>query len=125
MSFKILIVEDNKDTRELLHLYFTNAGFVVNMASDGADGLYLAKAEKPDLIITDISMPNISGTEMIKQLRADPESAKVPILVFTAYGSSTIEEALEVGADKAFYKPFDFDELVNLVRAILQQTIEE
>ncbi|MBI3652148.1 MAG: response regulator [Acidobacteria bacterium] len=121
MSFKILIVEDNKDTRELLHMYFTNAGFTVAMASDGGEGLYMAEAEKPDLIITDLSMPNIDGTEMIKQLRADSETAHIPILVFTAHGSATTDAAMEVGADQAFYKPFDFDELVNIVREMLQK----
>jgi CheY-like chemotaxis protein len=119
MSRKILVVEDNEDTRELLHMYFTNAGFIVVPAPDGADGIYLAKAEMPDAIITDISMPKVDGTEMIKRLRSDPQTRDIPILVFTAVGSSTTEEALAVGADQAFYKPFDFDELVRIVREML------
>ncbi|MBI3653673.1 MAG: response regulator [Acidobacteria bacterium] len=111
MSAKILVVEDTADTRELLHYYFTNAGYTVATAVDGSEGLYMAKAEAPDLIITDISMPKVDGLEMIRQLRADPDVAHIPILVFTAHGSAASEEILESGADQIFYKPADFDEM--------------
>jgi DNA-binding response OmpR family regulator len=116
---KILVVEDNTDTRELLHLYFANAGFAVVEARDGKEGLSKARAEKPDLIITDLAMPRVDGTEMIKQLRSEPEMADTPVLVFTAHGSVTPERMEEAGADKAFYKPHDFDELVEVVRELL------
>jgi two-component system cell cycle response regulator DivK len=118
---KLLVVEDNSDTRDLLHHYFTNAGFTVVTAIHGGEGIYMAKAERPDLILTDISMPTMDGIDMIRQIRADAETAEIPILVFTAYGSSTIDEALEVGATQAFYKPFDFDELTKVVRSMVDQ----
>jgi DNA-binding response OmpR family regulator len=124
MSNKILIVEDITDTRELLHLYFTNAGFVVATATDGGEGIYMANSELPDIILTDLSMPNMSGVEMIKHLRSQLETAKVPILVFTAYGSGTTEQAIEAGATQAFYKPFDFDELVEVVHQLLENSNE-
>lgn len=121
MPFKILIVEDNLDTRELLHLYFTNAGYTVPTAVDGQEGLYLAKVEKPDLIITDVSMPNMDGLEMVKKIRADAETAEIPVLIFTALNAFTPEELRQSGATKIYYKPFDFDELRRVVREALGQ----
>jgi DNA-binding response OmpR family regulator len=119
---KILVVEDNTDTLELLNIYFTNAGFTVETATDGSEGLHKAQTEKPDLIITDLAMPNVDGTEMIRQLRLEPETAATPVLVFTAHGSVSPETVRQAGADQAFYKPFDFDEMVKIVRKMISQT---
>jgi DNA-binding response OmpR family regulator len=116
---KILVVEDNPDTRELLHIYFSNAGFSVIDACDGREGLLRARAYKPDLIITDMAMPKVNGYEMIKQLHTEPATTDIPILVFTAHESVTPEKVIEAGADKAFYKPHDFDDLVEVVREML------
>jgi CheY-like chemotaxis protein len=116
---KILVVEDVADTRDLLHRYFTNAGYTVPTAVDGGEGLHKAKAEKPDLILTDLAMPRMDGLEMIKHIRLEPETAKIPILIFTAHSSVTMEDAIEAGADQIFYKPVDFDELRKVVRAML------
>lgn len=124
MQFKILIVEDNADTRDLLHLYFTNAGFTVVTAVDGAEGIYMATAEQPDVILSDLSMPNMTGIEMIKSLRAQPETAAIPVLVVTAHGNETTEEAIQVGATQAFYKPVDFDALVDIVQNLLEKSAE-
>lgn len=122
MQFKILIVEDNADTRELLHFYFINAGFTVATAVDGAEGIYMATAEEPDIILSDLSMPKMTGIEMIKTLRAQPETRHIPILVVTAHGNETTEEAIQAGANQAFYKPVDFDTLVEVVQNILDGT---
>lgn len=119
MSSKILIVEDNQDTRDLIHVYFKNAELSVVTAVDGSEGIYMTKAEKPDLIITDLAMPNLDGLEMIKNLRSDPDTASIPIIVFTAHGSVSPEKATNCGADKVFYKPFDFDDLVAVVRTLI------
>jgi CheY-like chemotaxis protein len=122
MSLKILVVEDNTDTRVLLHQYFNNAGYLVPTANDGEEGIYMAKAEQPDLILADIAMPNMDGRAMIKHLRANPETAKIPIIIFTAVGNLSSEEALETGADKIFFKPYDFDDLRQVVQSMLKQT---
>src|SRR5687768_8916236 len=119
MPFKILVVEDNSDSRDLLHLFFTNEGYTVPTAVDGREGLEMAKVEKPDLILTDIAMPEMDGLEMIRQIRLEPEGAKTPILIFTAHRSFTTEEAREAGADQVFYKPVNIDEVKKVVRAIL------
>jgi CheY-like chemotaxis protein len=85
---KILIIEDNLDTRELLHYYFTNAGYSVPQPLMVRKGSIWQRQKKPDLIITDVTMPNMDGIEMIKQIRADSEIAHIPILVFTAANGS-------------------------------------
>jgi CheY-like chemotaxis protein len=123
MSSKILIVEDNQDTRELLHHFFTNAQFTAVTAADGVEGLYLAKAEKPDLIIIDYAMPEMSGGEVVKQLRADENTANIPILIYTAYYNVPYEELLNAGADKVFYKPLDFEEMITTAKEMLLQLI--
>jgi DNA-binding response OmpR family regulator len=122
---KILVVEDNQDTRELLHFYFTNAGYTVPTAVDGQEGLRIAKAEHPDLILADLSMPKMDGIEMIKQIRLEPEAAKTPIVIFTAHRTLTREGALKVGADQVFHKPVNFDELGEAVRAMLNPSNSE
>jgi DNA-binding response OmpR family regulator len=119
---KLLIVEDSLDTRELLHFYFTRAGYTVSTAGDGQEGLYMAKAEKPDLIITDVNMPNMDGIEMVKAIRSDEEIAHLPILIFSAVSSSTDEELAEAGANRIFHKPFDIDELQKVVREFLGES---
>ena len=120
MPQKILVVEDTVDTRELLHLYLTREGFEVILAADGGEGLYRAKADRPDLIITDINMPNLSGTDMIKQLREEADFAVLPIIALTAYGKDYSKDAIDAGASAAIGKPFDFAELIAQVRALLE-----
>jgi DNA-binding response OmpR family regulator len=124
MPLKILIVEDTLETRQLIHHYFKTEGYDVPTAADGEEGLYKAKAEKPDLIITDVDMPTLNGLEMIKKIRSDPEIARTPILVFTG-GATDIEEVLEAGANKVCFKPFDFEELREIAREMLFQTNDE
>jgi CheY-like chemotaxis protein len=122
MPKKILVVEDNLDTRELIHLHLTTEGFIVVTASDGHEGLYLASAEHPDLIITDISMPELDGLELVRQLRGQPEFAALPILVLTAFGESHLTEAIRVGASRALSKPVLFDGLIDEVREMLAES---
>ena len=91
MSKYILVVDDNLDTRTLLHLHLKWEGFTVYLASDGSEGLYLARQERPDLIITDVTMPIMDGIELTRQIRKDPELRDIPILVLTAFGPNTLE----------------------------------
>ena len=119
---KILVVEDNSETRELTHLQLTMEGFTVVIATDGREGLYMAGAERPDLIITDICMPELSGIDMVKQLRAQPELSHVPILVLSALGREEMDEAIRAGADRAINKPVLLDALVDEVRELLRES---
>jgi CheY-like chemotaxis protein len=122
MSKKILVVDDNLDTRELTHLHLTTEGFTVVVASDGREGLYLAGAEQPDLIITDISMPGLDGVEMVKQVRQQSEIKDVPILVLTAMGKEEMEQAIRAGANRALNKPVLLDALADDVREMLTES---
>jgi two-component system, OmpR family, alkaline phosphatase synthesis response regulator PhoP len=115
VSLKILVVEDNADSRNLLHFYFTSQGYQVVTACDGTEGLYMTKAEKPDVIITDLTMPNLDGVEMIKQVRSEAETSLIPVVVYTAFGSELTEAAIQAGANKAYSKPFDLDEMVQFI----------
>jgi CheY-like chemotaxis protein len=121
LAFKILIVEDQTDSRDLLLYYFTTRGFRVVTASDGSEGFNVVRAEKPDLIITDLTMPKVGGVEMIKQIRSEPENASLPIVVYTAYGKGFIESALQAGANKVFSKPVNLEKLAQSVNEFLNQ----
>ncbi len=122
MSRTILVVDDTVDTRELLHLYLKGAGYTVIVAADGGEGLYRAKADGPDLIVTDITMPNLDGYEMIRQLRATEQFAEVPIIALTAYGEDQLEKTRQAGADRAVSKPMPLEELVELFHSLLPAT---
>jgi CheY-like chemotaxis protein len=119
LSKKILVVDDTTDTRDLLHMYLKTAGYTVFMAADGGEGLYQAKMDEPDLIVTDISMPNLDGYDMIRQLRAIERFAAIPIIALTAYGDEQLEKAREAGANQAVSKPMKMEELVELVNSLL------
>jgi two-component system chemotaxis response regulator CheY len=122
MTRKILVIDDNPDTRDLTHLHLTTEGFVVVVASDGREGLYMAVAEQPDLIITDISLPETNGIDLIKQLSAQPELDNVPILVLTAYGDEEMDKAIRAGAHRAMGKPVHLDSLIAEVRQLLAES---
>ena len=119
MPAKILVVEDNDDARALLKVFLAEEGYTVLEAEDGQAGIDVAKTEPPDLIITDIQMPNLTGLEMIKHLRRQPEWRQVPILVVSAYGSLNLSEAMEAGATGAMRKPVHIAALSVLVRNLL------
>ena len=116
---KILVVEDVLDTREFVHLHLTEEGFQVILASNGQEGLYLATAEHPDLIITDVEMPVLDGVEMIKQLRAQKETQDIPILVLTAFGKDVMDNAIRAGANRAMMKPVLLEGMVTDVRELI------
>ena len=122
MTRKILVVDDNLDTRELTHLHLTTEGFVVVVASDAREGLYMAVAEQPDLIIVDISKPELGATDLVKQFRTQPELDNVPILVLTAFGNDEMDEAIRAGAHRAMNKPVHLDSLMDEVRGLLAES---
>ncbi len=119
MAHKILVVDDSDDTREMMAKLLELEGFTVVTAEDGSAGLDIADSELPDLIITDINMPNVNGIEMIRRLRARPAFGSIPIMAITAYGNGVAKEALEVGADRSATKPVQFSALVIEIRELL------
>jgi CheY-like chemotaxis protein len=121
VEFKILVVEDNADSRELLHFLLISKGYNVSTAVDGTEGLYRVKVEKPDLIITDLTMPNMDGAELTMNIRQEPEISSVPIFVYTSFGSESTESAIKAGVTKIFYKPVDLEKMIDSIDEIVGQ----
>lgn len=119
---KILVVEDHRDTRELLKYNLTAAGFDVAAAEDGQLGINLAHAFKPDIILLDLMMPGTDGLEVCRQLKGDPATARIPVVMLTAKGEEVDKiVGLELGADDYVVKPFSPRELVLRIKAILRR----
>ncbi|MEP5613429.1 MAG: two-component regulator propeller domain-containing protein, partial [Cyclobacteriaceae bacterium] len=117
----ILIVEDNKDLRSYMAQQLSDEYQVVE-AVDGRHGLELALAEIPDLIITDVMMPEIDGIELLKSVRADHKTNHIPIIMLTAKADKETKlEGIGEGADHYLNKPFDMDELMVRVKSLLNQ----
>ncbi len=115
----ILVVEDEPRIASLVRDYLEHAGFAVLTAGDGAGGLALARARRPDAIVLDLGLPKVDGLDVIRALRSD---SSVPIVVLTARGDETDRIiGLELGADDYVVKPFSPKELVARVRAVLRR----
>jgi len=111
----ILIVEDEAKMRRLLELQLSEEGFLVHSAPDAETGLQLLVREKPDLVVTDLRLPGMSGLEFLQAVKR--ASAALPVVVMTAYGTvESAVEAMKVGASNYVTKPFSFDELVLVIR---------
>ncbi|RII29744.1 MAG: DNA-binding response regulator [Geobacter sp.] len=119
---KILVIEDEKDLAELLVFNLEKEGFKLLCSYDGISGLEKAKREEPDLIVLDLMLPGLMGTEICKELRKEPRTAKIPVLMLTAKGEE-IDRVVgfEVGADDYMVKPFSMRELLLRIRAILKR----
>lgn len=114
----VLLVDDSRDTRELYGFVLNQAGYQVIDADDGLSALEIARRTRPDAIVMDINLPEMSGVDVIKLLRAEPETARTPILAFTAYAESAAE-ALRTGADAQCLKPCLPEDFLESLRLIL------
>jgi DNA-binding response OmpR family regulator len=119
MAPKILVVEDDQDIRNLLHLQLTSAGFETAFARDGATALIVARKEQPDLIVLDLGLPAGGGLVVMDRMRSIPDLEMIPVIVVTARDPSEGEKAVEQGARAFFHKPFDADALVAEIREAL------
>ena len=117
---KILYVEDNDDNVYVVKNRLTRAGFTVLVATDGEAGLAMAAAERPDLILMDLSLPGLDGWEAARQLKAAPETKHIPIIAVSAHAmAGDREKALAVGCDDYDTKPVDFPCLHAKIHALL------
>jgi CheY-like chemotaxis protein len=116
---RILVIEDSADSREMLVHLLGHEGFAAIGAADGVEGLDVARNLAPDLIITDLQMPRLTGVDLIRSLRDDSVLGRTPILAMTAAGSGDAREAMEAGASAFVLKPLNVDALMVLCRALI------
>lgn len=126
MKEKILIVEDEKDIVKMLDYNLKKEGFKIQSADDGEEALDLAHRELPDLVILDLMLPGMNGLEVCKELKKEPKTAHIPIIMLTAKSQESDKiVGLELGADDYVTKPFSPRELVARIRAVLRRMKEK
>jgi two-component system, cell cycle response regulator DivK len=119
---KILLVEDNEMNRDMLSRRLGRRGYHVVVAADGEQGIRLAKAEAPDLILMDMSLPVLDGWEATRQLKAAPETQCIPIIALTAHAmAGDREKALDAGCNDYDTKPIAFPRLLEKIQAFLAE----
>jgi CheY-like chemotaxis protein len=118
---KILIVEDNPMNRDMLSRRLTRSGYRVVLAEDGRQGIESAHTEGPDVILMDMSLPEIDGWEATRRLKSDQLTRRIPVIALTAHAmSSDRQRCLEAGCDDYDTKPVDYQRLLTKISAALQ-----
>ena len=117
---KLLLVEDNEMNRDMLSRRLARKGFDVVCAVDGQQGLDLARQEKPDLILMDMSLPVLDGWEATRRLKADPDLKALPVIALTAHAMASDEQkARQAGCDDYDTKPIELQRLLGKIEALL------
>ena len=117
----ILLVEDNEMNRDMLSRRLQRKGYRVLIAVDGQEGIDTAGAERPDLILMDLSLPVVDGWEATRRLKASSETRQIPIIALTAHAiSGDREKALESGCDDYDIKPIELPRLLGKIEALLK-----
>jgi DNA-binding response OmpR family regulator len=119
---RILVAEDDPDIGNLLDHYLRKAGFVATIVTSGRDVMPQVKHESPDLVVLDLMLPGLDGLQVCRAIRADPNTAAIPIIMLTAKAEESDRiVGLELGADDYITKPFSPNEVVARVRALLRR----
>lgn len=117
---KILIVEDNETNLDMLSRRLTRLGFEIVSARDGAAGVEATKRERPDLVLMDMSLPEIDGWEATRRIKADPETRAIKVIALTAHAmAEDRDRALEAGCDDYDTKPVELSRLLGKIQACL------
>jgi CheY-like chemotaxis protein len=117
---KILVAEDERDIRDLISFTLQFAGHQVITANNGEEAVQLALKEIPDLVLTDVRMPKMTGYEACKLIKADPTTQHIPVIFLSAKGQEAeVQTGLDSGADEYLLKPFAPDQLTRKVAEIL------
>ena len=117
---KILLVEDNEMNRDMLSRRLVKRGYEVAIAVDGEQGLAMARAEAPALILMDMSLPGIDGWEATRRVKAAPETQSIPVIALTAHAmAGDREKALAAGCDDFDTKPVDLPRLLQKIEALI------
>jgi len=119
---KILLVEDNEMNRDMLSRRLEKRGYTLAIAVDGGAGVAMAKSEQPDLILMDMSLPVLDGWDATRQVKADPATAKIPIIALTAHAmESDRQKALGAGCDDFDTKPVELNRLLLKIEELLKK----
>lgn len=120
MPTRLLLVEDNEMNRDMLCRRLQRRGYEVLTAADGQQGLDLALAEQPDLVLMDLSLPEVDGWEATRRLKGSPDTEHIPVIALTAHALfGDREKALAVGCDDYATKPVDLRKLIAAIEALL------
>ena len=124
MNKKILVIEDDPASLRLMQYTLGHGGYEVLTALNGMEGLKKAQSEEPDLVILDIMLPGIDGFEICHRLRAEPQTAQLPIIMLSGKAREVDKETgLKVGADDYLIKPASPSEIIDKVESLLAQKI--
>jgi two-component system, cell cycle response regulator DivK len=116
---KILYVEDNDYNVYMLKTRLSRAGFSVVVATDGAQGIAMATSEQPDMILMDLTLPDIRGEEATQRLKANPATKQIPVIALTAHAmAGDREKALAAGCDDFDTKPVEMSRLLEKIKAL-------
>jgi len=123
MTAKILVVEDNPDSRELVVMVLAHAGYEVIEAANGPEALREAIRHRPDLILMDLGLPGVQGDEVMSRIRSDTRIANIPVVVITAFdrNAGAVKRAMAGGANEVLFKPIDSKRLLNVARIFTNQ----
>jgi two-component system KDP operon response regulator KdpE len=122
---KVLIAEDHLDCRELLKIVLSRSGYTVIQVATGLEALERASATSPDLIVMDFGLPDVSGDKVIDQLKANPHTMKIPVIVTTGYMTTEVSNrAFAAGATTVLLKPYHVDELLEAIEHCLTTMTE-
>ena len=122
-AVRVLVVDDDPVILELLRINFEIEGFEVLSAVDGQEGLERARADRPDVVLSDVMMPRLDGLQLLVKLRDDPATAGVPVVLLSAKAQNAeVQRGLALGADDYVTKPFDPLELIDRVNAVLAKS---
>ena len=119
---KLLLVEDNEESRDGLSRHLRRKGHEILLAFDGQQGVEVARTEAPDLILMDMSLPTLDGWEATRQLKGGSETQGIPVIALTAHAmAGDREKALEAGCDDYETKPIEFARLLTKIEALLEK----
>ena len=116
----ILVIEDNETNRDMLSRRLARKGYEVLIAVDGVEGVAVARAKAPDLILMDMSLPILDGWEATRRLKANPATRTIPVIALTAHAmAGDREKALDAGCDEYETKPVEFQRLLSKIEVLL------
>ncbi|UOM35438.1 response regulator [Acuticoccus sp. I52.16.1] len=120
MAHRVLIVEDNELNMKLFHDLLEASGMEILETRNGIDALKVAKAERPDLIVMDIQLPEMSGLEVTEQIKSDPDLKPIPVIAVTAFAMKGDEERIRAAGCEAYLsKPISIDRFISTIKSFL------